>query len=69
MSLRYYDNYNSTTILLLFKFVFIDVFKTMYNILSKRQKQFKRDKILICLLINLDNDNAFNLIAKKDLHF
>ncbi len=32
--LRYYNNYNSTTVLLLFE----DVFGTIYNVLSKQQK-------------------------------
>jgi len=67
--LQYYNNYNSTTILLLFKFVFVDIFKTIYNILSKQRKQSKRDKILICLSINLDSNNTLNLVTRKNLYF
>ncbi len=69
MLLQYYNNYNSTTILLLFKFVFVDIFKTIYNILSKQRKQSKRDKILICLSINLDSNNTLNLVTRKNLYF
>jgi len=50
--LRYYNNYNSTTILLLFEFALVDVLETIYNVLFKQQKQFKRDKVLIYLLID-----------------
>jgi len=67
--LQYYNNYSSIIILLLFESILVDILKTIYNILSKQQKQSKKDKILICLSINLDSNNTLNLVTRKNLYF